>query len=261
MKQTGLGIILAILILASTSSAQSNTTLVFGNPSQAGASDPNNLLVVHKGFVISYNRGRGVPNWVAWHLTASDIGDTERSDFITDPMLPVDSRIKKSDYNGSGFDRGHMCPSKDRSDTEENNRECFVMSNIQPQTKRLNEVTWKHLEDYTRDVVKSGNEAYIYAGCYGTKKWIKGKVAVPNRCFKIIVFLPEGKDDLRRITTTSRIVAVDMPNDDRTESDWTVYQSGTSIDKIEAATKYDFLSRLPKSLQRALERVETKENR
>ena len=104
---------------------------LLGNPSKAvtDLNQPDNYLVIHHGYTLSYNRSRGSANWVAWHLEKIHIGKAERTnDFAPDQTLPPDWWIKPIDYTGSGFDRGHMCPSKDRSDTEENNRVTFLMS-------------------------------------------------------------------------------------------------------------------------------------
>jgi len=67
-------------------------------------------------FVLSFNDGKGGANWVAWHLQLSDIGDVERGDFHVDTSLPPSfKRITKQDYNGSGYDRGHLCNSGPRT--------------------------------------------------------------------------------------------------------------------------------------------------
>jgi endonuclease G, mitochondrial len=54
--------------------------LPFGNPSDAGRA-ANNQLVLRQQFAASWNASKQIPNWVAWKLVASDIGDTERSQF------------------------------------------------------------------------------------------------------------------------------------------------------------------------------------
>jgi hypothetical protein len=54
--------------------------LPFGDPSEAD-SDPDNRLVLRQQFAASWNASKRIPNWVAWRLVASDIGDTERSSF------------------------------------------------------------------------------------------------------------------------------------------------------------------------------------
>ncbi len=94
--------------------AQTEVKLVPGNPSNAVANlnNPNNYLVVHSGFVPSYNKARGGANWVVWHLATSDIADTERTNaFAPDTSLPRDWWIKPPDFVLKGYDRrGHLCP-------------------------------------------------------------------------------------------------------------------------------------------------------
>src|SRR5882672_6690852 len=97
--------------------------LPFGNPSEAG-SDPNDRLVLRPQFAASWNAKKRIANWVAWKLTAEDIGDTERSQFYADHEIDTPS---PKDYTNSGYDRGHICPSKDRSDTPESNKAVFTM--------------------------------------------------------------------------------------------------------------------------------------
>lgn len=240
-------------LFAQQAAAKPESALDLGNPSKAKP-DPltsDNYLVIHGTYILSYNRSRGAANWVAWHLTRSDIGSIERTNaFAPDTALPKDWWIKPTDYTGSGYDRGHLCPSKDRSSSEETNKETFFMSNMQPQTPKLNQKTWKYLEDYTRETVKD-NEAYIYAGCYGDGGRIKDKITVPTNCFKIIVVLAEGEKDLKRINKLTRIIAVDMPNGDSLSSRWRTYL--TTVDEIEKRTKYDFLSAVPKKIQAVIE--------
>lgn len=234
--------------------AQTDLNHALGNPSNAAADvqQPNNYLVAHRGYTLAYNKDRGGANWVAWHLQKSDIGTVERTnDFAPDTFLSADWWIKPLDYSGTGYDRGHMCPSKDRSDTEENNRETFLMSNMQPQSPKLNQKTWKYLEDYTRETVGKGNEAYIYAGCYGNKGTIRSKITVPERCFKIIAVLPVGEDDLKRVDINTRIIAADMPNDDSVSIRWRTYL--TTVDDIEAKTGFDFLSNVSNEIQKIIE--------
>lgn len=76
----------------------------------------------------------GHANWVAWELTKVDFGTSDRQDdFRPDPYLPAGwYRGKTSDYTGSGFDRGHLCPSADRTFTLEDNSATFLMTNIIP---------------------------------------------------------------------------------------------------------------------------------
>jgi endonuclease G len=232
--------------------------LTLGNPSNAtaGVRNKNNYLLVKPQFALSYNNARGAPNWVSWHLEASDIGDVERqNDFHPEPDLPRGfKRVTPTDYLKTGFDQGHMCNSKDRSTSEEDNSATFSMANMQPQTADLNRQVWKRLEDFSREIVGQGNELYIVAGCYGGRKTIgkANKVTVPAQCWKVIVVLPEGRNDLSRVDENTRVIAVIMPNKAGISHDpWTKYIK--TVRQVEAATGYNFLSEVPRRIQDVIE--------
>ena len=232
-----------------------NVQLVLGNPTGATSDERKhtNFLVVHEGYVLSYNRLRGTPNWVAWHLSASDLGMIDRpGNFRGDPNLNPSWRILHDDYTNSGYDRGHMTPSKDRSSGEEANRETFLMSNVQPQFGELNGGPWKTLEAYVQNQVESGErEAYQIAGCTGRRSRISEKVTVPTRCWKIVVLLAEGDKDRQRIGCSTRVIAIDMPNTRTVASDWRDYL--TTVTKLEQKTGFDFFSALSRPKQTCLE--------
>jgi endonuclease G len=243
-------------VLAPQASVSLHLTL--GNPSGATDSTRNkdNYLLVKPQFALSYNNERGAPNWVSWHLQKSDIGKVDRqNNFHPEADLPDGfKRVTPGDYKKTGFDQGHMCNSKDRTKTEEDNSQTFSMANMQPQTPDLNRQVWKRLESYSRTLVDQGNELYIVAGCYGGKKTIgkANKVTIPNRCWKVIVVLPRGNDDLSRIDESTRVIAVDMPNKAGISHDpWQKYI--TTVRDVEAATEYDLLSEVPKRIQGTIE--------
>lgn len=229
--------------------------LLLGNASRA-ARNADNFLLERSTYSLSYNRAKGGPNWVAWHTDASNLGRVDRrDDFRPDPALPPDSQIRPTDYRGSGYDRGHVCPSGDRTATEEENSATFYMSNMLPQTGALNRHVWADLENYLREEVRAGNEIYEIAGGMGSAGLVKGKINVPQVCWKVALILPEGKGDLRRIDARTRVIAVGMPNveDKRLETgDWRSYL--TSVDKIEGANGYDFLAELPDAVEKSLEK-------
>ena len=122
-----------------------------GNPSGASVNtnDHTHFLSVRAVLAEDYNDNLGVPNWVSWDLTASDSGSSGRSpNFYADSNnLPANFTIVgPNDYSGSGFDRGHMCPSADRTDTVSNNVAVFFMSNIVPQAPVNNQGVWASFE-------------------------------------------------------------------------------------------------------------------
>ena len=246
-----------------------NDNLLLGNPSGA-VSDPNspaNYLLVRPQYAVGYNRDQGKPIWVSWHLGATDLGNAARQDnFRADPALPSGwYQVKPSDYSGYGFDRGHNCPSADRTVTEDDNSATFLMTNMMPQAPNNNQQTWGNLEDYCRTLVRAGNELYIVCGSYGRggtgsmgyqTTIASGRVTVPSNCWKVVVVLPTGSNDVRRITSRTRVIAVNTPNNNSLSSAWGSYL--TTVDAIEAASGLDILSALPLSVQNVVEaRVDT----
>ncbi|ALI98589.1 DNA/RNA non-specific endonuclease [Rufibacter tibetensis] len=238
--------------------------LLLGNPSGATAdiSNENNFLISRAQYALSYSRDRGTPNWASWHVSPAWLGSAPRQDdFRADASLPQGwYRASSSSYSGTGFDRGHNVPSGDRTKTVEDNSTTFLMTNIIPQAPKNNQETWGNLEDYTRSLVQKGMEVYVVMGSYGeggsgtngTLKTIdNGRITVPARIWKVLVVLPQGEDDLSRITTSTRVIAIDTPNRNTVGSKWETYL--TTVDAIEEATGYDLLSALPKQLQQVLE--------
>ena len=227
--------------------------LLLGNLSNAGR-DPNNLLLEKPQYALSYNARQGGPNWVSWHLQESDLGEADRSAFRPDTALPVALQIRSSDYKGSGYDRGHVCPSGDRTARKRDNEATFAMSNMLPQAPALNQHVWKDLEDHCRDLAREGAELYISAGGAGSLGRIAdGKVNVPAACWKVIVVLPRGNNDLSRIGPRTRVIAVAMPNKDTQEverSTWSQYLISPA--RIERSVGVRFFSTLPASTRQAL---------
>jgi endonuclease G len=224
----------------------------FGNVSNAGE-DPNNLLIVGEDASFSYNNDRGTLNWRAWKTTAADLGDSvQRPDFRPDPRLPAGLKhIISTDYSGSGYDRGHMLPAADRFGNLELLDDTFLMTNVVPQTRTLNQYPWQNLESYVRAQVRRGMDAFQIAGVFGNVGTIRGKVTVPTNCWKIVILVPSGSS-ISDLDRRLRVIAVDMPNREGLEhAKWQAF--ATTIRDIENKTGYDFLNYLPKDVQDSLE--------
>ena len=223
-----------------------NIHLKYGNPSNANLKDTNNYLLEKPQYALSYNCQTGTANWVSWQLNDSWLGDVERSDdFRPDPDLPNGCyAVRPSDYRGSGYDRGHLAPSGDRTSTESNNSATFFMSNMIPQSPSNNREVWRELEEYSRKLINQGKELYIVAGGEGTENAIaNGQVTVPKYTWKVILV-----SDNNNLET----IAVRIPNNNKVaRTDWTDYI--VSVDDIEQKTGYDFFSVLDKNIQGKIE--------
>lgn len=258
-----------------------NSPLLFGNPSNAicDINSENNYLLVKDEYTISYNNSNLSPAWCAWHLCSEDLGTASRGNkFRSDKSLPSQwYKVTTNDYQYSayGFDRGHLCPSADRTSTQKANDETFLMTNMIPQSPDCNRIVWMHLENFERKLVEEGNELYIFAGpagCGGegnrgifneilvyVEDGIK-KINVPKWCWKIILVLPEGEKDIVRVLQNNvKIISVCIPNTmecnkdaDENKIDWNNYLC--SVDYIEEITGFDFFNILPDDFENKIEK-------
>jgi endonuclease G len=207
------------LLSSATSQVSVSVHMPFGNVSGATSSSTNNRLVTRSQFAASWNAGKRTANWVAWRLRASDIGSVPRSDFHVDPVIPTPS---PSDYTNSGYDRGHLCPSGDRTNTTANNFAVFTLLNIIPQAPDNNQGPWANLESHTRSLAQAGREVYIIAGGVGSKGGFKG-INIPASTWKIIVALQPGRT--YPSVSGSTTIAVVMPNNNGIRSTpWQTYR-------------------------------------
>lgn len=239
--------------------------LALGNPSNAVADleQPNNYLMEKPSFTLSYNRDTGSPNWVSWHLETGWTGSLPATNtFRADPAVSPDwYRVQSSDYNASGFDRGHMTPSTDRDNAASIrlNHETFLMTNMVPQAPNSNQGPWADLENFLRTFLPA-NEVYVIAGPAGVggsgdngpaTTIANGNVTVPAHTWKVALVLPAGEDDISRVNAATRTIAVIMPNQNSINSDWQTYL--TTVDAVEALTGYDFFANVPDIVENAIE--------
>lgn len=235
---------------------------IFGNPDGAtnNPRNPDHYLLPRREFTLSYNDSLRFPNWVAWRLDSQDIGDTDRGNFTADPDLPESfEHITTRDYSGTGYDRGHNCPSKDRSASRAVNDVAFYMSNITPQRHTMNAGPWENLESYCRKLAQEGNELYILCGHgFDSKdparapRIGRSQITVPDFGWKIVVVLPKKRGgDAERVAADTRVIAVKMPNEGVDEHDaWDKYL--TTPAAIEQATDLTFFANLPQEVATAL---------
>lgn len=134
-----------------------------------------------------------VSRWVAYKLTRSDVsGEASRSDaFREDALLEMYGwpSATHADYKGSGYDRGHLLPSADRTSSAAANRATFLYSNMAPQLPKLNRGAWKLLEEHLRKQSADYDTLYIVVGALLDDELptIGSGVAVPALFFKAVV--------------------------------------------------------------------------
>jgi endonuclease G len=249
----------SVITLTVSVPPNNDNPLLFGNPSNAteDVANENNYLMKKPQYWLSYNRSRATANWVAWRLDSSWIGDAPRQDdFRPDTALPAGwYQVTDADYSGSGYDRGHMTPSGDRTRSIPDNSATFLMTNIVPQIAANNQGPWEEFESYCRTLAQAGQELYIISGVEGNIGTIaQGRIVVPRNTWKVVIVLPNGSDDLARVSKTTRVIAIVVPNHQPLNINAPWRQFRKSVDQVEALTGYNFFSNIPKITQEIMER-------
>jgi len=146
------------------------------------------------------------------------------------------------DYAGSGLDRGHLVPAADLRWSESAMQQSFVLTNICPMSKRLNEGGWAKLEQKVREWVARDSALIVIAGpVFGANDTtLASGIAVPSRYFKV-VYAP--------CVTPRRAIAFIYPNGDSAGrlSDYAV-----SISQVEEATGLRLLDAVPADEQQCV---------
>lgn len=199
-------------------------------------------LIRHTYYVLSFNSGHKQANWVYYRLSAENrTKESGRTDnFREDPLIGSGS-AKPSDYTKSGYDRGHLCPAGDMTQSAEAMSETFYMSNMSPQVPAFNRGIWKRLEEQVR---KWGIKEQIYVITGPVFKDVKGKignsrVTVPGFFYKVI-YSPSRK----------QMIGFVLPNG---KEKGRIPDYVVSVDSVERLTGIDFFPQLPDSLENRLE--------
>lgn len=147
------------------------------------------VVLKHTNYTTHFSKSKKYPVMVEWWETKAKVSCPNplprRDAFQPDPQAIIETDIK-TDYVGSGYDRGHMSPAaSNQCQTAGVQIESFYMSNMSAQTHRLNAGDWKSLEVWTREIASKHDSVRIWAGNIGEIKKI-GKVSVPKQCWKVV---------------------------------------------------------------------------
>jgi endonuclease G, mitochondrial len=229
--------------------------VALGAPVAAGPTD--DYIIARPQYVVAYSPSHRGPSWAAWDLNRTYFGGAarHRGHFITDDSLPAGFyRVTHAYYTGSGYDRGHMVRSEDRTRSDADNASTFLLSNVLPQRHDLNDGPWLRLEDACRTLAQyDGRELFIAAGpIYSAQPATIGHgVAVPVAFWKVVVVLAPGQG-AEDVTPETRVVAVVMPNvDGIADAPWARYR--VSVADVERRSGYRLLGRVPEAVRAALE--------
>ena len=187
--------------------------------------------ICHTNYAIIHKCDVKGPIAVFEHLTKDKIvgGFKRKDDFRPDPKVFPECQAQLRDYAGQPYDRGHMSPAGNNTQSAEVMSESFFLSNMLPQVPNNNRGIWKQLETWVRDWAMSGGEFYVISGpvFMPAHKVIGNGVGVPDGLYKIIIERTSGK-----------VMAYMMPNAPLPVADLPKYQ--TTMTAIEQATGIQF---------------------
>jgi endonuclease G len=204
------------------------------------------ILVQHAQITLSYSQKHKQAEWVAYELSKNKLSAKKLSrsgfSFIPDPKIASISALP-SDYIGSGYDRGHLCPAADMAYDSIALLETFYMSNISPQSRAFNQGVWREIESKSRAWASTFGNILVITGPILSKPGLesigKNKVTAPIGFFKVL-FVQEHQQAIGFI----------VPNQ-RNEKD--PLQYAFHVDYLEEITNIDFFPNLPLETQSTIE--------
>ena len=144
-------------------------------------------------FAVLHSGKSRTPIYVAERLNRAvllDARDGQRTnEFFADARLPRGERAELEDYQGSGFDRGHLAPAGDMA-TAESMAQSFSLANVVPQYPVNNRKAWATIEKATRRyVMRAAGDVFVITGpVFDSNPPTIGsrRVWVPQHLFKLV---------------------------------------------------------------------------
>lgn len=204
----------------------------------------SDTLVRYDAFDVHFNSERGIANCAVYELVINELdGTAERAEGFM-PDTGVKGCLSPQDYVGSGMDRGHLVPAGDLKWSVSAMRQSFLMTNISPMHKALNEGGWAKLEEKVREWTHRDSALLVFTGpvvSEGDTTLADGRVKVPSAYYKVI---------MAPCVKPRRVIAFIYPNG---HSGGRLRQYAVSVDEVERRTGLDFFPTLPDEEQQRIE--------
>jgi endonuclease G len=206
---------------------------------------PNETVIKHYAYSLSYNEPNEQANWVAYELTSDETNSTFKraNKFIQDPLVKSGT-ADDQDYAGSGYDKGHLAPAGDMGWSSTAMKESFYYSNMSPQVPSFNRGVWKRVEELVRKWAKEYKSVYIVTGpvlTSGLKTIGHDRVSVPKYFYKAI---------LEYNSSGIKGIGFIIPN---LSSGEPLQSYAVTIDNVEKVTGIDFFPLLPDAIEKTIE--------
>ena len=194
----------------------------------------------------NWDRYSSTNQWVAKNMAEYGFSDP----FQPDPDLPSTVRTELSQYKGSGYSRGHIIASADRLNSMEANEQTFYLSNIMPQTNKLNTGTWEDMENQLRLWNTSDYRKTMYVvkggtiGDHQTLGQTSTGLTIPRYFFMAILSERNG---------SYNGMAFILEHTNPSGKGTTLKNYVFTIDQLEELTGIDFFCNLPDNVENDVE--------
>lgn len=124
------------------------------------------VVAKHDAFTSYYDTNTGCPALVTYELSHQHFAGTSKVGsrrFKMDTKLPR-PRVKDSDYQNTGYVRGHLCSAADRDSRKDMLKETYLTSNLVPMTMVCNSGPWRVVEDACRNHAQMGHVLKVARG-------------------------------------------------------------------------------------------------
>lgn len=145
----------------------------------------------YDGFAVLYSGAGKSGLYSAERLTAERLTQAktlERVDsFRPESRLPTHLQATPKDYQGTGFDKGHLAPNADMP-TLTAQYDSFALPNIAPQNSEHNRKLWRHIEQRVRELTLDNGESFVLTGVLYQDKAVAvmNGVFVPSHFYKAV---------------------------------------------------------------------------
>ena len=156
-------------------------------------------IVFNRHYVLGYSYYFRQAKWALEIVDPDNLGLDRSDNFRPDYRIPEHFRADLVDYVHSGYDRGHLVASANQRETELQNSETFLLSNMSPQKPQFNRDIWGDLEAEIRNLDAKAKmlETYVICGpifyfnqpieCIGANDSNKVTIPVPHAYFKSVL--------------------------------------------------------------------------
>src|ERR1039457_5342159 len=125
------------------------------------------LIIQKQNYIIHYSIENKVPIYTQYYFTEKNRKKNQVAErsagFKQDPLVPSDKQATNKDY-ARPYDKGHLTPDDDMKFSTDAEKETMIFTNCAPQFWNFNEVLWRKIENYVRDLGEDYDTLNVITG-------------------------------------------------------------------------------------------------